>query len=97
MKYQEFNIPKEIKEGQLRVWHIPQVPMEAFRVYVKTIQEGKIVLDTLAFYDLFQFEHRIKPDYANAGGLQVYENGEWCDWYDKEGNDIDDTELLKEE
>jgi hypothetical protein len=97
MKYQEFNTPKEIKDGQLRVWHIPQVPMEAFRVYVKTIQEGKIVLDTLAFYDLFQFEHRIKPDYANAGGLQVYENGEWCDWYDEEGNDIDDTELLKEE
>ncbi len=27
MKYQDVNKPKKIKVGQLRVWHIPQVPM----------------------------------------------------------------------
>jgi len=95
MLYQKFNAPKKIVEGQLRVWHIPQVPMHSFYVYVNTIQEGKLVLDTLAYYDLFQLKYNIKPDYSNAGGLQVYEKGEWCDWEDKEGNDIDSTPLLQ--
>ena len=33
-------------EGDLRVWHIPQVPMKAFHVRVKNIREAKLVLDT---------------------------------------------------
>jgi hypothetical protein len=96
MKYQEFNAPKELKLGQLRVYHIPQVPMKPFRVYVKTIQEAKLIMDTLAYYDLFQLEHKIKPDFCNVSGLEVYESDGWGDWYDEEGQDINNTELLKE-
>lgn len=59
------------KHGQLKVWWIPQIPMKAFEVEVETLVEAKLLLDTLAKYDLFQFENRIKPDYANAGGLVV--------------------------
>jgi hypothetical protein len=77
-------------EKQLRVWWIPQVPMKAFRVDVKTIDEAKLLLDTLAKYDIFQFENKVKPDFANAGGLEMFEDGEWCEWYDDEGNSIDD-------
>lgn len=88
-KYKEIRMPKELKEGQLRVWHIPQVPMLAFHVYVSSIKEAKLILETLAIYDLFQLEYKIKPDYSNAQGLEVYENGEWCDWEDEEGNDIE--------
>ncbi len=93
MKYQEVGQPKVIKEGQLRVWHIPQVPMHSFRVYVESIKEAKKVLEVLAIYDLFQCEYRVKPDYSNAQGLQVLKGGKWIDWEDEEGNDIDDTEL----
>ena len=92
-KYQEVNKPKKIEEGQLRVWHIPQVPMPAFRVYVSSIKEAKLILETLAIYDLFQLENKIKPDYSNVAGLEVFENGEWCDWEDEEGNDIDNTKV----
>jgi hypothetical protein len=48
-------------------------------------------LDTLARYDQFQYDNRIKPDYANTGGLQEWneEEKEWWDWYDEDGNDID--------
>jgi hypothetical protein len=78
------------KEGDLRVWWIPQVPMEAFNVDVQTPQEAHKILQVLADYDLFQYENRVKPDYANAGGLNVFEDGEWCSWYDEDGDSIDE-------
>jgi hypothetical protein len=77
----------------LRVWWIPQIPGKPFLVPVANAPEAKKLLDVLAAYDIFQFENRIKPDYCNAGGLSVYEDGEWTDWYDADGNDIDATEL----
>ena len=83
-----------IKQGTLRVWHIPQVPGTAFRVVVESPREAKKILDVLANYDAFQFEHNIKPDYCNAAGLEVYEDVEWTEWYDKDGDGIDDTKLF---
>lgn len=78
-------------EGDLRVWWVPQIPMKAFTVHVKTIDEASLLINTLANYDLFQYENNIKPDYCNAGGLSVFEDGEWCDWYDEEtGYDFDE-------
>jgi hypothetical protein len=94
MKYQDVNKPEVIKEGQLRVWHIPQVPMHAFRVYVETPKEARKILEILAIYDLFQLEYKIKPDYSNGQGLEVFENGEWTDWCDAEGEDIDHTKTI---
>ena len=80
----------EPTEGDLQVWWIPQVPMPLFTVPVATPSEAKKLLAVLADYDKFQFENRVKPDYCNAGGLNVFEDGEWCDWQDPEtGDDID--------
>lgn len=84
--------------GALRVWHIPQVPGTPFHVYVDTPQEAQRLLNVLAQYDLFQFENKIKPDYCNAAGLEIYTSdcdGEgahgWCEWYDEvTGDDIDE-------
>jgi hypothetical protein len=55
---------------------------------VKDIEEAQKLLDVLAGYDYFQFNNNVKPDYANAGGLLVYENGEWLEWYNDDGEDI---------
>lgn len=86
------------KEGDLQLWHIPQVPGPAFIVPVATPSEAAKILDILAQYDLFQYENRVKPDYCNAAGLRVFEDGEWVDWMDREGNDIDGwSELQKKE
>lgn len=78
--------------SKLRIYWIPQVPMTAFNVEVKTLREARLLLRTLAEYDLFQFTHRVKGDYANAGGLTEFDpdddhdgpNGSWCDWTDPE-------------
>lgn len=74
----------------LRVWWIPQVPMQAFRVDVKTVDEAKLLLNTLAQYDIFQFENHVKADYCNAGGLEELIDGEWQEWSDENGDQIDD-------
>lgn len=75
----------------LKVWWVPQVPMAAFYVPVASPEEAQKILTTLAYYDLFQFENKVKPDYCNAGGLLVLEDGEWVEWYHPEtGEDIDE-------
>lgn len=64
----------------VRVWWIPQVPMPAFRFAVPDIKTGALLCDALAQYDLFQYENNVKPDYANAGGIEFLdEEGEWSD------------------
>lgn len=82
------------KAGDLRVWWIPQVPTPRgeipFHVSVKTIDEAKLILDTLGNYDWYLEAHNHRVDYSNVGGLEVFEDGEWCEWYDDDGNDIDD-------
>jgi hypothetical protein len=87
MTWQE-RIARPAKQGDLRVWWIPQVPMQAFYVPVADLAQAALILDLLAQYDLFQFKHHVKPDYSNAGGLQVFdENGEWTDWYDEDSGE----------
>ncbi len=85
------NLPKN---GDLKVWWIPQVPMKRFEVFeveVESVTQAKFLLGVLANYDLFQFQNKVKPYYFNAGGLVIYEHGEWNDWEDEEGNSIDET------
>jgi len=82
-------------DKKLRVWWIPQVPMEAFYINVKSVDEARKILQVLANYDTFQFEKRVKPDYSNAGGLQMLEGKEWLEWYcSKCDNDIDECNCI---
>lgn len=69
----------------LRIWWIPQIPGKSFEVEVANLVEAKLLLDVLARYDNFQFQHNIKPDYSNAGGVQEKDpNDGWVDWYPDE-------------
>jgi hypothetical protein len=77
---------------RLRVWHIPQVPMKPFIVEVESPEEAKRILDILHKYDRFQFKNNVKPDYTSSSGLEEWLDGEWCEWYDDEGNDITERE-----
>ena len=81
---------------KLRVWWIPQVPSSSqFLVDVDSIGEGVKAINTLAAYDEYQYEQSIKPDYSNAGGLQMLdEDGDWIDWYDEETGEDDPEQFL---
>lgn len=88
----------------MRVWWIPQIPMNPFYVPVESIEEGVKIIKTLAEYDLFQLEHNIKPDYSNTGGLQIFDEGDdydgpdgsWVDWCDPETWEDDPVRWLEE-
>ena len=88
--------------NNLRVWWIPQVPGKPFHVPVESVEEGVKMMRVLADYDAFQFEHNIKPDYCNAGGLMMFDpeddtdgpNGSWTDWYDEETGEDDPQQYL---
>jgi hypothetical protein len=84
-------MPKPTK-GSLRVWWIPQVPGKPFYVRVPDIGAAKLLLEALADYDMFQLANNVKPDYSNAGGLEVFDGGEWSDWEDEEGQSIHEIE-----
>lgn len=77
------------KEGDLRVWWVPQVPMKAFRVPVRTLREAKLLLETLGDYDIFQFDNNVKPDFSNAGGLEVFHAGDWESYYSPDDEELD--------
>lgn len=70
-----------------KVWHIPQIPGKAFEVGVKSLPIAALILDVLADYDTFQYENRIKGDYANVGGILVWNDAEMC-YEDVEDDDI---------
>ena len=89
---------KSPKNGDLKVWWIPQIPMKSFEYPVSTPQEGFILLDALAEYDMFQFENNVKPDYSNVGGMSVFDDelidesedcDGWSDWYSEIGEGMD--------
>lgn len=97
----EKSTTKKSPEQKLRVWWIPQIPMDTpFYIPVKSPEEAKKVMDILAFYDMFQYENKIKPDYCNVGGLEMFdeETGEWIDWfYETESTYYDNIDEYCEE
>jgi hypothetical protein len=97
LENKKLDLSSEKKEVKLRVWYIPQLGNNApiFRVKVESVEEAEKLLDTMWNYDIFQFENHIKPDYCNASGLEYYDEelGEWQEYYDEEGRDID--EIIK--
>lgn len=89
-----------VKQGDLLVWWIPQIPGKSFEVSVANIGQAILLLKTLADYDAFQYANHIKPDYSNAGGLVVWDDdlaaddpdGDgWSDWCNEDGEDIDEV------
>lgn len=74
------------KIGDRRLWWIPQLPGPTFYVGVASAEDAAWLCGVLADYDLFQFENKIKPDYAAAGGVEIYTEDGW------EGEDLPEAE-----
>lgn len=70
-----------------QVWYIPQVPMPAFERVYDDLETAKTVLNAIIDFSIFEFENRVKPDYADAAGIAVWEDGDWCDIEEQEWRD----------
>lgn len=74
-----------------RIWHNCQVgAVDNFYIDVEDINTAWKIMNVLWEYDYFQFCNHIKGDYANATGLEYFDEevNEWCEWYDEDGLDI---------
>jgi len=70
---------------KLRVWWFRDYGTYRRTDYydVKSVDEAIEEIERLTREDL-----RNEDVIANAGGLEVYEDGEWTEYYDDEGRDI---------
>lgn len=69
---------------QLRVWHIQNPPNESTWYDVASPAEAIKKITELAEIDLGD-----RNIWGNVFGLSVLEDGDWIEWYDEEGDDID--------
>ena len=74
----------DAQEGNLRVWWIRNPPSPNEYHVVSSPAGALNVLQKLTAADLGN-----PLVTANVTGLEVFEDGEWCEWYDEHGNDID--------
>jgi hypothetical protein len=70
--------------AEYRVWRCVNFPSEPKYYNVATPEDGADKINELAKKDL-----RNPNISANAFGLEVFEYGQWSEWYDNDGNDID--------
>lgn len=87
------------KYQKYRVWWIPQVGIwKTFFVPVESPEEGQKIIDLLSAYDCFEYNQRVKPDYCNTGGLQMFDENknEWVDWYYEDDTSYYDSDELDE-
>lgn len=72
---------------RFKVWYIPQIPMPAFEREYEDFETAKEVLNALIGLSIFEFENRVKPDYADAAGIARFVDGEWEDVDEDEWTD----------
>lgn len=82
--------PTGIEPGTLRVWWTPRTPGPTFRAIVQDVAQAKLLLNTLAEYDIFLIRHRIRTESHSlyVGGLEEFYDGEWLEWHDDHDRDI---------
>lgn len=70
---------------ELRVWWVTNAPSQPKYYPVSSVDEAIAKLKELEERDLADADVN-----DNAGGLEVFEDGEWTEYSDDEGNVIDD-------
>lgn len=75
-------------EGDLRVWYIPQVPSESYEVDIPRrdgtsesayLEQAAFVLSAIIGLSIWEFDHRVKPDYSDAAGIARFDGEDWED------------------
>ncbi len=71
------------EEDDLRIWWISNPPSPARYTLAESIDDAVQSLAILADLDI---EDGVE---VNVSGLEVFKDGEWEEWYDEDGSDID--------
>jgi hypothetical protein len=78
----------KMEETKYRVWCVINPPRSPTYTPVESPKAGREFIEKEA-------RKQLKDDtiWMNAFGLEVFEDGEWSEWYDEFGNDIDAAEF----
>ena len=65
---------------------------ETYHKEVKTPEEAKTIIDSIADFLNFAVEHDIFNDHCSAAGLEEWDEEEqdWFEWYDDNGLSLDE-------
>ena len=74
-----------------RVWNVVNPPSRPYHVVVPDVLTGARIIKRMADRQL-----RNRNIWGNAFGLEVYRDGDWEEWYDDEGEDVDHSEMTRE-
>lgn len=74
----------KLVKNKLRVVHIPQVPMDGYIVEVQNEREAFLIEQSFAGQHLFLLQSNVIPDYSNAIFIEMFEDGEWVNYYNHE-------------
>ena len=72
---------------------------EPYRKEVSTVEEAKIMIDTISDFINAKVYEGVFPDHCSTAGLEEYdeEEKEWMTWYDEDGLDFDDYNRAESE
>lgn len=84
---------EQLEYRKLYVWWVPQIFGSCFYYEIETYGQGKLLEDVLAKYDWFQYQENIKGDYANVGGLGIYDGEDLMDISDEDYKEITEMNI----
>ena len=93
-KHMERKLNSDPKEGDLRIYHIPNPPHRGFEMDVRSPRHAYEVLSVIWAYDNYLGDELV---YMNVSGLLVFEDSEWIEWHNDEDQDFDEWRLAHEE
>lgn len=80
-----------LENGTLRIWMVINPPSAPIHRHVRSPEHA------IARIKGFAEQQLTDPKIvANAFGLEVFENGEWSEWYSEDGMDIGEYEEFLE-
>ena len=72
---------------RFRAWYVAKMPMKAFTVETTNAIDAEKILDVLEDFSLFEIQNNVKPDYAEAGGIDIWDE-EYQEWTDYHPEDV---------
>lgn len=59
-----------------RINYIPQIPGKPFQVeFDGELEQAALLLNTIIDFSIFEFDNKIKPDYADMAWIEVWVQG----------------------
>lgn len=76
---------------KLRVWYTI-LGTKTYYQEVKTPEEAKLVIDSIACFLNTKVEEDVFPDHCSEAGLEYFDEEEqwWLEWYSDDGQDINE-------